>query len=735
MDSKFLRDGDGYGRLVMGEHMTEKVTIEGKETIKEEPVLVVPNRVDEVVVSKLEEILGGMQQIVWLVQDELLPTAEVLRKVGRKGSRGLTFSPRRQGAEGLHEQIRMSLESKRHVVLLPGKPIQPPAHHADVPPNTLNYLLGEYTRAVMPIYVGMYKDGDEIVNGAPYDEIRISILPAFTAKGDGAARVGRAWAEVAVEQICSLEEQRNETLRGDLLRSLSEHPEARVTDGVDEQSMSYRRLLALAIPVARRLRRHHSVKRLGIILPPGRFAVIANVACILAGITPINIDYNYTQQEFSAVTQQTGLTLFVTGSDFRQKQLHFPWPPKRDLLLIEEMLEPEHNFIKYVRDKMVNIWGKRWIAAQSGKEERGAQKEALMVFSVPEEGIDACGVQLSHRAVLTGFRLTTARLSLQPGQRVLSSMPLYHREGLLLGLIYPLLRGQDIITYPEPDAAKRLCTLVRRYKPSVVPLDARQLSGILACVHENDFGETSHILVTGRLTEEIAQRAYREHGMCLCACYFPMVCAMPVACSIRPGKEGTSYRAIPCGGVGCVGMVMPGTAVKIMNGEKEVVTGERGHLWVKCAAPFTAFAGEEQPKNLHGWVCTGDIAAVRADGLLVIGGSQTGFSCIDGEFISHAQAEDALCKLLKVDSADNVPKLAVVGVPSPDGKREELVLLSTLHKSVGPHDVLTTRYALANARYSTKLAPQRILAMRKIPTLRGGGVDYNLCRQLARKKV
>lgn len=712
--------------------MTEKVTIEGEESVMREPVLVIPNRVDEVVVSKLEEVLGGIQRIVWLVQDELRPTVEVLRKAGRKGSRGLTFSPRRHMAEELHEQIRMNLESNRHVVLLPGKPIQPPAYHSDVPPNTLNYLLGEYTRAVMPIYVGMYKDGGKIASEAPYDDVRISFLPIFTPKGDGAAQVERAWAEIATEQICSLEEHHSESLYSALLQSLSAHPDACIIDGVDEQSMSYRRLLALVIPVVRNLRKYSSLNRLGIILPPGRFAVIANVACILAGITPVNIDYNYTQQEFSTVTQQAGLTLFITGSNFRQKQLHFPWPPKRDLLLIEDMLEPEHSFIKCLRDKMVNVWGKRWLAAHLKKVEGSSQKEALMVFTAPEEGVDAYGVHLSHRAVLTGFRLTTTRLTLQPEQRVLCSIPLHHREGLLLGLIYPLLCGQDIITYPEPDAAKRLCTLVRRYKPCIVPLNARQLPGILASVHEHDFDATSHILVMGRLTEEVAQKAFKEHGMCLCACYFPMISAMPVACSIRPSKGATSYRSIPCGGSGRVGMVMPGTAVKIMNGDNEVMTGKRGLLWVKCAASSSVFTGDVQPKNLHGWVCTGDVAAVRPDGLLAIGGPQTDFSRIDGEFISHAQVEDVLCALLKVDSTDNIPKLAVVGIPSPDGKQDELVLLSTLHKSVGPHDVTTTRYALANAQYSTKLAPQKILAMRKIPTLRSGGVDYNRCRQLAK---
>ncbi len=721
-----------------GRDMAARVTIEGAERVPGESVLVIPNRVDEEVVRVLEERLGGMHKITWLVQEELRPAAEVLQQVGRDGAHGMMFSPRRLDAETLHEQIRVRLESGRHVVLLPGRPVQAPAHYADVPPRTLNYLLGGYKRQVLPVFVGLYGGGGAPVGGAPYEEAQVSFLPVFSAAANSAARVADAWSFTSTEQVTASMEKCGGILSKVLLDSLQEHPDAQVIDGVDEQGLNYRRLLMLAMLLVRRLRKSTTLRRMGIILPPGRFSVIANVACILAGITPVNIDYNYTQQEFSAVAQQAELTLYITGRRFRQKQRHFPWPPERDLLFIEEMLEPAGNIVVHLWERMTNRVGRHRSAAWLGDTREGAEAEALTVFRIPEEGDEVRGVRLSHRAVLAGYRLTAARLGLQPGQRVLSSLPFYHRAGLFLGLIYPLLSGQDIITYPEPETAKRLCTLVRKYQPNMMPLDARQLPGILAHAQERDFGGTKHILVTGRLTEAMAQRAYRERGLCLCSCYLPAELAMPVACSVRPEGGGASAWTVPCGDVGSVGMVMPGVAVKVRNGEKDAARGEQGHLWVKGAALFSGCAGKDVPPEEglpRRWVDTGDIASIREDGLLCVGGPQERFSRIEGEYVSHAQAEEVLGSLLGADAASETPQLAVVGAPTSDGRGEQLVLLSTLHQSVGPHDVITTRYSIANARYSTKLAPQRILAVRAIPTLRGGGVDYDLCRRYVLKVV
>ena len=721
--------------------MPPPVTINGAAQLPEKPVLVIPNRVDGAVLRVLVESLGGMEKIAWLVEDTLRPSPELMTQVSREGSQGILFSAARGNHETLAEQVNAKLESGRHVVLLPGHQEQPGAYITDVPMCILQYLLKEYDKLVLPVYAGMYgKPGEAalLTSEQPYEQAVVSFLSAFIPSGDSAERLHAAWALEACRCAANVTHVQEETLGSALLCSLTAHPRAVIIDGVNEQSMSYRRLLTLAAPLARRLRKNTLTRRMGIILPPGRLSIIANVACMLAGISPVNINYNSSKAIFRSIAEQAELTHFITGSNFMQKQPDFPWPPSRDILFVEEMLTSSGLSFQLVKEYLVGRLGWRRLASWMDVPVTTVQDEALMAYSLPEEGAGVRGVLLSHHAVMMGYRLAASRLRSQAGKRVLSSLPFYYRTGFMLGLVYPLLNGQDIITYPESDAAKRICGLAHKYSPTIMTLEPRQIPGILEVAQPGDFVEGGHVLVAGRVPMAVAQQAYRDHKIVLCECYMPPECAMPVACSMPPPVHGVSSpHVVPAGAPGTAGLVMPGLAVRVTNHLRPDVplgTGELGLLWVKGEPLFSGFVQDGMPApdtSTNRWVCTGDIGCIRADGLLVVGGSRERFSYIEGELISHARVEEILADILSIPRISAEPRIAVVGTPTSDGRGEQVVLLSTLHKVVGPHDVITLRYAIVNERIASQYAPQRIVALRAIPTLPGGGVDYAFCRRLA----
>ena len=740
--NRWLQAEKHCGTLGGVKEMHPSVTISGAAQLPEEPVLVIPNRVDNTVLRVLEESLGGMGKIAWLVEDTLRPSAELMAQVSRKGSQGIMFSLARGSHEALEEQVNAKLESGRHVVFLPGRQEQPGACITDVPIRILQLLLEGYKKRVLPVYAGMYRGEGEpalLTSEFPYERAVVDFLPTFIPGDEPAERLVAAWALEASNCVGTVPLLSEETLAAGLLRSLTDHPRSVIIDGVNEQSMSYRRLLTLAAPLARRLRKNTIARRMGIILPPGHLSIIANVACMLAGISPVNIDYNYSESTFRGVAEQAELTRFITGSNFMQKQPDFPWPPSRDILYIEELLTASGTSFQLIKEYLVGRLGRRRLASWMDIPISTVHDEALMAFSLPAEGAGVRGVLLSHHAVMVGYRLAASRLGTQVGGRVLSSLPFYYRVGLTLGLVYPLLHGQDIITYPEPYAAKRICDLARKYSPTMLTLEPRQVPGILEAVQPGDFAEKVHILVAGHIPTAVAQQAYHDHKIVLCECYMPPECAMPVACSMPPlpAREGASPHVIPSGAPGTVGMVMPGLAVRVTNHLRPDVplgTGEAGLVWVKGEPLFSGFVQEGMPAPdtpTNRWVCTGDIGCIREDGLLAVGGSRERFSYVEGELISHARVEEILAGVLSIPRMISEPRIAVVGIPTPDGRGEQVVLLSTLHKVVGPHDVITLRYAIVNERIPSQYAPQRIVALRAIPTLAGGGVDYALCRRLA----
>ncbi|HEY0370146.1 MAG TPA: 1-acyl-sn-glycerol-3-phosphate acyltransferase, partial [Chthoniobacterales bacterium] len=77
-------------------------------------------------------------------------------------------------------------------------------------------------------------------------------------------------------------------LRGHLaraaLRGLKEYPfRTAIIDGIDDSRISRGKVLGVALALSRHLRRNCAERRVGIVLPPGKGGVIANVATVLAG--------------------------------------------------------------------------------------------------------------------------------------------------------------------------------------------------------------------------------------------------------------------------------------------------------------------------------------------------------------------------------------------------------------------------------------------------------------------
>jgi len=69
---------------------------------------------------------------------------------------------------------------------------------------------------------------------------------------------------------------------------------------VGRREFSGATLLALGWVMARRLRRLTSARRVGIILPPGVGATVANLACLFAGKVPVNLNYTLGREQAGA---------------------------------------------------------------------------------------------------------------------------------------------------------------------------------------------------------------------------------------------------------------------------------------------------------------------------------------------------------------------------------------------------------------------------------------------------
>lgn len=716
-----------------------EIQTEGQGNVPEQPVLVLPNRLNLAAVKALETALGGASRVAWLVEKSLMPAAEIMNHLSAARAAGVLCDIDRQSREMITDNIHDHLAAGRHVVLLAGAVAALPATVSGVPGRLLSFFDGS-TLSALPVYVGGYNNS--LTNAlAPIDQTEqteIRIMPVQRSGAGLGTRVLAAWMEAAADQLSKHPALQQETLPQALLRSLMAHPKARLTDGVNDTSLTYRELLALAIMFVKVLRKHTKHKRIGVLLPPGKSAFITHLACHLAGMVPVSFNYELNEKAFRDQVAAAGVTRFITEERFVQKQNRFAWPRSRDLIFVDrELTELGANRMK-LWGRLLHFCSRARIAKMANIAAPSPDDEAALLFTPGTEG-QSLPVSLTHRMLLSNLVQLQSRLAAEPSDSVLSTLPAFRPLGLTVGLLMPLLYGQEVVTYPNPASGKRLCTLLRQYSIRLMATTPTFLRRLFDHAEKDSFAALKLCITSGeKLPLEVARDAQQRFNLTVCDGY--ALTETAGLCSLNlPNPSDDGGRFLPGGIPGAVGAPFCGTAIRITDparAEQVLPPNTPGLLWVRGAAVMKEYAGNGTvtAERRHGaWFCTGDIARMDADGMLTIGGRRTRFSRINGEMVPHAMLEQLLCKILRPDAeqlkAHPYP-LCVVALPDRT-HGERLALLSPLIQIRQPQIRITLRYGLMNEGRPAAWTPELIFPVPSIPLLPDGKLNVPACHALA----
>ncbi len=707
--------------------------IEGQGNVPSQPAVIYPNRVGLAAVLELEKALGG--RVAWLVERSCLPAADIMAHLREVRAAGILDDHDSISREMLSDRIHDKLAAGFHVVLLPPAPPQAKGSPCDVPTRMLTRLDGT-TLPIVPLYLALEDGLSALLPGAaPAAAPLMRFMPQQRPGADQGARVRGAWSEAAADTFAQHPLLRGASLPRLLVRSLMRHRDARIIDGVDDSPLTYRNLLTLAIVLSRRLKQQSRDTRLGILLPPGKLAAIANLACLLAGITPVNCNYCLDKEEFGRQMSQLHLHRFLTEERFTQKLPDFAWPQQRDLVFVERELAGAGGAAFQLWRALVRFGNEERVLTRLDLPEADPEAEATVIFSSGAESPPR-GVPVSHRMAVASLLQLMARIELPAGSRVLASLPLYMPAGLLYGLLLPLLAGADMVSYPTATASRRLAELIGRNKVCLAFSTPALLPELLQKGQAGDFVPHLRYLVScgGRLPAALIAEARDRLGLHVLESY-GLAEAGALATLSLPPREGMPAEggspALPCHAPGSVGAPLPGVAVRIADAGKEgrlMPPGTKGIIWLKGANVLTHYLDSPEGVLRGQWFRTSDVGSLDADGLLTIAGRRSRFSRIQGEMVAHEFLEALMAKVLKIKG--NEIRIAVVGIPDPR-KGEELVLLSTVHPTPRTSDLVTLKYGVMNEGYPSLWAPEKILPVPYIPLMPDGRLNYLLCRRHA----
>jgi acyl-[acyl-carrier-protein]-phospholipid O-acyltransferase/long-chain-fatty-acid--[acyl-carrier-protein] ligase len=521
-------------------------------------------------------------------------------------------------------------------------------------------------------------------------------------------------------------------LRGHLaracLRGLKRKPFGiALTDGLDGGTLSRSKLLGVGLALSRHLRRTCPEPRIGIVLPPGKGGVVANLAVTLAGKVPVNLNFTTPRDSIESAKEQAGLKTIITARAMAKRLEEFPWTPQ--VIHLDEALPPMKRSILGWWILGI-IFPSRLLARMAELPRIGDHAEAVLLFTSGSSG-NPKGVVLSHRNILGNVSQFAAMLDAEPNDVLLASLPFFHSFGCTVTLWYPLIEGVRTITYPSPLEAAKIAKLVEQHAVTIMLATPTFLRAYLRKAEPAQL-RSLRLLITGaeKLPDELVKAFTDRFGKEPMQGY-GLTETSPVASTnlpdLKPSKGIPNVQ--PSQRLGSTGKMLPGIAAEIRDpetGEKKTLH-ETGMLWLRGPNIFEGYlnAPEKTSEVLQdGWLKTGDIGRFDEDGFLFIEGRLSRFSKIGGEMVPHETIEQQIIAVLTTEEHSE-RFIAIMGVADP-AKGEALVMLSTIEI-----DLAALRGRLASAGVPNLWIPKTVRRVEAIPILASGKLDLAGCKKLA----
>lgn len=284
-------------------------------------------------------------------------------------------------------------------------------------------------------------------------------------------------------------------------------------------------------------------------------------------------------------------------------------------------------------------------------------------------------------------------------------LPLFHAYGMTLCLTFAMSIGAKLVLFPTFDlglVTKAARTSPPTFLPAVPPIyDQLARAASRGTINLS----TVRFAISGAMSLPVAtvQRWEEATGGLLVEGYgmtesSPVALGNPMGRSRRPGTVGVPF---------------PSTEIRVVDPadtDVDLPVGERGELLVRGPQVFRGYwrrPGETADVLLaDGWLRTGDIAEVSADGFVTIVDRLKELIITGGFNVSPSEVEDAL------EAHPDVVAAAVVGLPRSSGGEE--VAAAVVLRDGAELDAGALR-DFCRTRLTPYKVPKRVVAMDDLP--------------------
>jgi acyl-[acyl-carrier-protein]-phospholipid O-acyltransferase / long-chain-fatty-acid--[acyl-carrier-protein] ligase len=489
------------------------------------------------------------------------------------------------------------------------------------------------------------------------------------------------------------------------------------------RELTYGKTLIGSLLLARWLQRHRPQEQnIGLILPASVGGALANVATLLAGKVPVNLNFTTGREAMELAIEQSNLHTILTSRTFLSKA---KLEEREGMVFVEDLLKDTSSAQRVWTALVAFLTPRRVLQRLWNRPQQKPDSLATIIFSSGSTGAPK-GVMLSHHNILSNVESMQQIFTTSSQDCVMGSLPFFHSFGFTGTLWLPLVASWQVVYHPNPLDAKTLGEMVQKYRATVLISTPTFYATYLRKCSAEEFASLRYAIAGAEKLRPTLAHAFREqYGIDLLEGYGCTEMSPAIAVNVPDVKEG-HHSQIGLK-LGSVGHPIPGVVAKVVDRETNdpLPIGQEGLLLVKGPNRMLGYLGQpEKTREVirDGWYVTGDIAKIDDDGFIYLTDRLSRFSKIGGEMVPHLRIEETIQQILGDTSC------VVTAIPD-EQKGERLVVLYT-HTKYSP-DAL---WAQLNQTDLPKLwVPKRehFFAVETIPVLGTGKVDLRAARVTA----
>ena len=446
--------------------------------------------------------------------------------------------------------------------------------------------------------------------------------------------------------------------------------------------------------------------RIGIWAPNCAEWVLVQFAAAKIGAILVNINPAYRTHELAYVLEQSGLSMLVSATSFKSS----------DYAAMVGEVRPEASALQQVVFIGTADWDRlRESAAQISAEQLVARQAGLsnsdpinIQYTSGTTGFPK-GATLSHRNILNNGYFVTEQIKLRPGERLCIPVPFYHCFGMVMGNLGCTTHGATIVI-PAPGFDPGL---------TLDAIESQRCTGVygvptmfIAMQNHPDFAARdlsslrTGIMAGAVCPVEVMKRCVEDMHMAEVAIAYGMTETSPVSCQTLIDDDLERRTA-------SIGRAHPHVEVKIVDPDtgETVDRGEPGEFCTRGYSVMLGYWREDdktaQAIDSDGWMHTGDLAVMRADGYCNVVGRIKDMIIRGGENIYPREIEEFLYTHPDIEDAQ------VIGVPD-DTYGEEVCAWIRMKANREPLDAAALR-AFASGRLAHYKIPRYVHLVDEFP--------------------